>query len=242
MYGVHLWLPKAHVEAPTLGRMILAGVLLKMGRYGVVLFHWRVTPSSVWSIGVVWLVFSLVFRRSVGFRSHDVKVLIAYSSIAHMGVTLLALWQMSYTLVVGLVIVGVSHGFARRGLFGYVNHLYEGFKTRSLLRIGGTLKARSTLTRVLLLLVVAKRAIPPSLALFGEITILRKVVKLGSLVVLSVISYVFMVGLYNVYLYLNIIHGYRRRMLRVRETSETSSGVTLLVFALVPLSSLVLLY
>lgn len=139
VYLGHLWLPKAHVEAPVGGSMILAGVLLKLGGYGFI----RVSPFLEFSL----LEFSsLLIRVSivggllasfVCIRQTDCKSLVAYSSVAHMALVLLGVVINSYLRVAGALIIMISHGLCSSGLFRLVGILYERVGTRSLILIRG---------------------------------------------------------------------------------------------------------
>jgi len=135
VYLVHLWLPKAHVEAPVAGSMILAGVLLKLGGYGLV----RVCPlfmQSALTVSWLWVSVGLlggIFVRFICLRQTDIKALIAYSSVAHMGLVLCGLRVFRWWGLSGAVSVIVGHGLCSSGLFCLANMVYERLGSRRLL-------------------------------------------------------------------------------------------------------------
>nr|YP_009500812.1 NADH dehydrogenase subunit 4 [Palaemon annandalei]AXB37206.1 NADH dehydrogenase subunit 4 [Palaemon annandalei] len=209
MYLVHLWLPKAHVEAPVAGSMILAGVLLKLGGYGLV----RVCPLfSKVSMGLswVWVSFGLVggfFVSLICLRQGDMKSLIAYSSVAHMALVLCGLMLYSWWGLSGAVAVMVGHGLCSSGLFCLANMSYERLGSRSLLVSKGLLNFMPTLALWWFALSVGNMAAPPTLNLLGEVSLIIGVISWSGLSGLGVALLSFFSAAYTLYLFSLSQHG-----------------------------------
>jgi len=140
MWPVHTWLPDAHVQAPTAGSVILAGVLLKMGGYGFVRFSLPMFPDA--SAALVWIVFGLsmvaiVYTSLVALVQHDMKKLIAYSSVAHMGFVTIGLFTFNRQGIEGGLVVMLAHGLVSAALFLCVGVIYDRLHTREIDRYGG---------------------------------------------------------------------------------------------------------
>nr|QHO05167.1 NADH dehydrogenase subunit 4 [Rimicaris variabilis] len=209
MFMVHLWLPKAHVEAPVAGSMILAGVLLKLGGYGLI----RVLPLfagvskgfvSVWvSIGVI----GGVVVSFICLRQTDIKALIAYSSVAHMGLVLCGLMLFSWWGLGGAVSVMVGHGLCSSGLFCLANMAYERVGSRSLLVSKGLLNFMPSMALWWFLLSAGNMAAPPTLNLLGEISLIISVVSWSKVSILGVGLLSFFSAAYTLYMYSLSQHG-----------------------------------
>lgn len=141
VYFFHLWLPKAHVEAPVAGSMVLAGVLLKLGGYGLVRVYSLLRESfkfySSWLVGLS--VFGGVLASFVCVRQTDCKSLVAYSSVAHIALVLLGIFVISSVGFSGAIVIIVAHGLCSSGLFALVGMVYERTGTRSLLLLRSSL-------------------------------------------------------------------------------------------------------
>nr|YP_008379288.1 NADH dehydrogenase subunit 4 [Nautilocaris saintlaurentae]AGS12708.1 NADH dehydrogenase subunit 4 [Nautilocaris saintlaurentae] len=209
MFMVHLWLPKAHVEAPVAGSMILAGVLLKLGGYGLI----RVLPLfagvskgfvSVWiSVGVI----GGVIVSFICLRQTDIKALIAYSSVAHMGLVLCGLMLFSWWGLGGAVSVMVGHGLCSSGLFCLANMAYERVGSRSLLVSKGLLNFMPSMALWWFLLSAGNMAAPPTLNLLGEISLIISVVSWSKVSILAVGLLSFFSAAYTLYMYSLSQHG-----------------------------------
>nr|YP_009400034.1 NADH dehydrogenase subunit 4 [Segonzacia mesatlantica]ARW69932.1 NADH dehydrogenase subunit 4 [Segonzacia mesatlantica] len=209
MYMFHLWLPKAHVEAPVAGSMILAGVLLKLGGYGLirvlVLFQ-SVNNKFCW----MWISLGLVGGAAISLmclRQVDMKSLIAYSSVAHMSLVLCGVMIFSWWGLSGGIIVMVGHGLCSSGLFCLANIVYERLGSRSLLISKGLLSFMPSMGLWWFLLSVSNMASPPSLNLLGEISLIISVVGWSKLSMLGLSLLSFFSAAYTLYMYSLSQHG-----------------------------------
>nr|AYW52099.1 NADH dehydrogenase subunit 4 [Anthribidae sp. 6 ACP-2013] len=209
MFFIHLWLPKAHVEAPISGSMILAGVMLKLGGYGLI----RVMSLFLkigFKINYVFITISLlggVFVSLICLRQSDMKSLIAYSSVAHMGLVLGGILTFSVMGILGSYIVMIGHGLCSSGLFCLANISYERVSSRSLYVNKGMMNIFPNLSMYWFLLSVCNMAAPPSLYLLGEIFLINSLVSYSwfLMVFLSLMS--FFSAVYSLYLYSFSQHG-----------------------------------
>nr|UZC55644.1 NADH dehydrogenase subunit 4 [Faxonius rusticus] len=209
MYLFHLWLPKAHVEAPVAGSMILAGVLLKLGGYGLI----RVLSVFIEENKVfcwVWVGVSVlggVFVSILCLRQVDMKSLIAYSSVAHMSLVLSGLVVFSWWGMNGAVIIMVGHGLCSSGLFCLSNIIYERLGSRSLLVNKGLLNLMPSLGLWWFLLSISNMAAPPTLNLLGEINLIISVMSWSKVSMIGLIGLSFFSAAYTLYLYSISQHG-----------------------------------
>lgn len=175
MMPVHLWLPEAHVEAPTAGSVLLAGVVLKLGSYGFIRFLIFLWPyiSLYFSILVYILAtISVIFGSLITLRQIDIKKIIAYSSVVHMNFSLLGLFSFSIQGIMGGLIATLSHGFISSGLFLSVGVLYERYHSRLLKYYGGLAQLMPIFAIIFFFLTLGNISFPCTLNFVGEILII----------------------------------------------------------------------
>nr|YP_010181531.1 NADH dehydrogenase subunit 4 [Eurycantha calcarata]QVD43192.1 NADH dehydrogenase subunit 4 [Eurycantha calcarata] len=209
MFMVHLWLPKAHVEAPVSGSMILAGVLLKLGGYGL----FRVFSMLVFSgfiYNYIWVSISLLgglYISMVCIRQSDLKSLIAYSSVVHMGLVLSGIMTFNFWGMIGAYFLMLAHGLCSSGLFCLSNIAYDRLGSRSLLIIKGLISLMPSMSLWWFLLVAYNMAAPPSLNLMGEIMLFNSLVSWSIINTMIFIIMSFFSAVYSLYMYSYSQHG-----------------------------------
>nr|YP_009236049.1 NADH dehydrogenase subunit 4 [Pungitius tymensis]AME17765.1 NADH dehydrogenase subunit 4 [Pungitius tymensis] len=174
LYGVHLWLPKAHVEAPIAGSMILAAVLLKLGGYGMIRMIAMLDPLTK-DLGYPFIIFALwgvVMTGSICLRQTDLKSLIAYSSVSHMGLVVAAILIQTPWSLSGALILMIAHGLASSALFCLANTNYERTHNRTLLLARGLQMALPLMTTWWFIASLANLGLPPLPNLMGELLII----------------------------------------------------------------------
>jgi len=175
IFPLHTWLPDAHVEAPTGGSVILAGVLLKMGTYGFLRFALPLFPAAVESAGPVILtlaVVGIVYGALVATVQPDLKKLVAYSSVSHLGFVMLGLFALTPTAVAGSVYQMLNHGLSTGGLFLLVGMIYERRHTRRIVDFGGLWTAMPVYAALFLVVMLASLGLPGLNGFVGEFLIL----------------------------------------------------------------------
>lgn len=175
MVPVHTWLPDAHVQAPTAGSIILAGVLLKMGAYGFLRFSLPMLPDASIHYSTLMLVLSalaIVYGGLLALAQDDLKKLVAYSSISHMGFVTLGIFALNLRGLEGGILQMFNHGVTTGALFLFVGLIYERTHTRSIKDYGGLMKAAPVYTTFLGLFTLSSMALPGTNSFVGELLVL----------------------------------------------------------------------
>ena len=228
MFLTHLWLPKAHVEAPTVGSMILAGVTLKLGRYALLrLFY--LNNNYIIKYNWIWISISLVGNILLCFictRQTDLKSLIAYSSVVHMGLCLITILFMFNWSFEGGLWLSLSHGMASSGLFFLTNSLYTRLNRRRLFINKGLSLAVPTMGLWWFLLIIFNMASPPSLNLFREIKMIVASIPQSTFIVIIATLSRFICAVYCLFMYANIQHGKQTNNQKFSSSFTTSEHLT----------------
>ncbi|WP_136619167.1 MULTISPECIES: NADH-quinone oxidoreductase subunit M [Mesorhizobium] len=175
MVPVHTWLPDAHVQAPTAGSIILAAVLLKMGAYGFLRFSLPMLPEATVHYSTLMLVLSavaIVYGGLLALAQDDLKKLVAYSSISHMGLVTLGIFTLNLRGLEGGILQMFNHGVTTGALFLSVGLIYERTHTRSIADYGGLMKAAPVYTAFLALFTLSSMALPGTNSFVGELLVL----------------------------------------------------------------------
>lgn len=175
LFPLHTWLPDAHVQAPTAGSVILAGVLLKMGGYGFIRFAFPLFPQAVVMYQPHFLILgaiAIVYGAWVAMVQPDIKKLVAYSSVSHMGYVILGLFSLNQIGVTGSVYQMLNHGISTGGLFLLVGMIYERRHTREIKDFGGISKVMPLFTVALMIMTLSSVALPGTNGFVGEFLIL----------------------------------------------------------------------
>jgi NADH-quinone oxidoreductase subunit M len=175
MWPVHTWLPDAHVEAPTAGSVILAGVLLKMGAYGFLRFSIPLLPeASAYFAPFIYVlsIVAVVYTSLVALAQQDMKKLIAYSSVAHMGIVTLGIFTFNQQGIEGALFTMLSHGVVSGALFLCVGVVYDRMHTREIARYGGVAKVMPVYAMVFMLFTMASVALPGTAGFPGEFLVI----------------------------------------------------------------------
>jgi NADH-quinone oxidoreductase subunit M len=178
MFPFHTWLPDAHVEAPTAGSVILAGILLKMGTYGFVRFSLPLLPQASSNPTIVkvmvWLsIIAIVYGALVSMMQRDMKKLIAYSSVSHLGFCTLGIFALNPHGLQGSVIQQINHGISTGALFLIVGLIYERRHTREIKELGGLSNVMPIYATLFMIVMLASIGLPLLNGFIGEFTILQ---------------------------------------------------------------------
>ncbi len=210
MWPVHTWLPDAHVEAPTAGSVILAGILLKMGGYGFIRFSLPMFPDAshyfaplVFALSVI----AIIYTSLVALVQEDIKKLIAYSSVAHMGFVTMGLFAMTQQAVQGAVFQMVSHGLVSGALFLCVGVIYDRMHTREVAAYGGIVVKMPIYATAFMVFTMANVGLPGTSGFVGEFLTLLGTFLVNGWVVFFATTGVILSAAYALYLYWRVVFG-----------------------------------
>ncbi|HRK24325.1 MAG TPA: NADH-quinone oxidoreductase subunit M [Beijerinckiaceae bacterium] len=210
MWPVHTWLPDAHVEAPTAGSVILAGILLKMGGYGFLRFSLPMFPeaSHYFANMVFWMsCIAIVYTSLVAMMQEDIKKLIAYSSVAHMGFVTMGIFTFNTPGVQGAVFQMVSHGLISGALFLCVGVIYDRMHTREIAAYGGLVEKMPLYAAIFLLFTMANVGLPGTSGFIGEFLTLTGSYKASTWVAFVATTGVILSAAYALWLFARVVFG-----------------------------------
>lgn len=240
MWPVHTWLPDAHVEAPTAGSVILAGILLKMGGYGFLRFSLPMFPVA--SQDLAWLIFALsviaiIYTSLVALAQEDVKKLIAYSSVAHMGFVTMGIFTFTAQGIDGAIFQMISHGLVSAALFLSVGVVYDRMHTREIAAYGGLVERMPMYALCFMVFTMANVGLPGTSGFVGEFLTLLGAYRVNTTVAFLATFGVILSAAYALYLYRRMIFGKLEKAslrniqdLNAREIAVLSPLVVLIIF------------
>jgi NADH-quinone oxidoreductase subunit M len=210
MFPFHTWLPDAHVQAPTAGSVILAGILLKLGGYGFLRFSLPMLPVASYEFApfVGWLsVIAIIYTSFVALAQTDMKKMIAYSSVAHMGFVTLGIFSFTQTAIEGAIFQMISHGLISSALFLCVGVLYDRFHTKEISAFGGLTERMPNFALIFMIFTLGSIGLPTTSGFVGEFLVLIGVFTKSKLFAILASTGVVLGACYMLWLYKRVMFG-----------------------------------
>jgi len=210
MWPVHTWLPDAHVQAPTAGSVVLASIMLKMGGYGFLRFSLPMFPvaTEIWAPLVLWMsAIAIVYTSLVALVQEDMKKLIAYSSVAHMGFVTMGIFSLNQQGLDGAIFQMISHGFVAGALFLIVGVIYDRMHTREISAYGGLVNRMPVYALVFMLFTMGNVGLPGTSGFVGEFLTLMGAFQVNTWVATVATSGVIFSACYALWLYRRVVFG-----------------------------------
>jgi len=210
MFPIHIWLPEAHVEAPTVGSVLLAGILLKLGVYGFLRLSLNLFPDAcLFFSPFIYLlsILGIIYASLCAIRQTDLKRIIAYSSVAHMNLVTMGVFSFNTLGFEGAIIQSISHGFVSGAMFLIVGILYDRYHSRFLYYYGGLIHLMPLYSAVFLIFTLSNIALPGTSSFIGEFLLLLSIYKVSSLCSIFASLGVILCGAYSLWLYNRIVYG-----------------------------------
>lgn len=210
MWPVHTWLPDAHVEAPTGGSIVLAAIALKLGAYGFIRFSLPILPDASHELSGLVLAMSLIAVVYIGFVAlvqEDMKKLVAYSSIAHMGFVTLGFFMFSPLAVEGALVQMVSHGFVAGAMFFCIGVMYDRVHSRQIADYGGVVNTMPKFAALFMLFSMANAGLPATSGFVGEFMVILAATKFNFWVAFAAATSLIIGAAYTLWMYKRVIFG-----------------------------------
>ncbi len=210
MWPVHTWLPDAHVEAPTGGSIVLAAIGLKLGAYGFLRFSLPIAPDASHALSGVVLTLSLIAVIYIGFVALiqvDMKKLVAYSSISHMGFVTLGFFMFSAMGIEGALVQMISHGFVSGAMFFCIGVMYDRVHSRQIADYGGVVNKMPKFAALFMLFSMANAGLPATSGFVGEFMVILGAVKLNFWIALGAATSMILGAAYTLWMYKRVIFG-----------------------------------
>ena len=232
MFPFHIWLPEAHVEAPTVGSVLLAGILLKLGVYGFLRFSLTLFPeASLFFSPLVYLlsVIGVIYASLTAIRQTDLKRIIAYSSVAHMNLVTLGIFSFNIIGLEGSILQSISHGFVSGAMFFMIGILYSRYHSRLLYYYGGLVHMMPLYSVLFLIFTMANIALPSTSSFVGEFLLLCGIYKFNTFSSIIGATGVILCGAYSLWLYNRMIFGNLKIIHTIRFNDLTFREFTILL-------------
>lgn len=233
MIPVHIWLPEAHVEAPTAGSVILAGILLKLGTYGMLRFLIPLFPiASIYysPIIIIISVISIVYASLTTIRQIDLKKIIAYASIGHMNMVTLGIYTFNIEAIQGGIYMMISHGIVSSGLFLGIGVLYDRYKTRILKYYRGLIKVMPLFGILYFILILGNISVPGTSSFIAELLIIIGAYQRNTIITILAATTVIWSAIYSIWFYNRLMYGEITPYIKKFNDITYREGMTLFPF------------